>query len=155
MRQPGRLLKGGIASRSAWTARADASTTSLSSGRGVVSNTRRSTSMLMRLSPKPGRYWCLAGLLQHRAPAPEPGLSHAAADLPGRPMDMWTIGVADRLCSPASRASSESREMLAFGHIPTGTTNHGFDLDEVNSRQERPAVPPAIGAGIETDGATP
>ena len=57
--------------------------------------------------------------------------------------------------SPASRASSESGEMLAFAHIPTGTTNRGFDLDEVNSRQERPAVPPAIGAGIETDGATP
>ena len=29
--------------------------------------------------------------------------------------------------SPASRASSESREMLAFAHIPTGTTtDHGF-----------------------------
>ena len=30
--------------------------------------------------------------------------------------------------SPASRASSEGGEMLAFAHIPTGTTtNHGFD----------------------------
>jgi len=30
--------------------------------------------------------------------------------------------------SSASRASSESGEMLAFAHIPTGTTtNHGFD----------------------------
>ena len=55
--------------------------------------------------------------------------------------------------SAASRASSESGEMLAFAHIPRGTTNHGFDLDEVNSRQARPAVPPAIEAGTETDGA--
>ena len=30
--------------------------------------------------------------------------------------------------SPASRASSEGGEMLAFAHIPTGTTaNRGFD----------------------------
>src|SRR5467141_5429707 len=36
--------------------------------------------------------------------------------------------------SPASRASSESGEMLAFAHIPTGTTaNKGFNIDdEVN-----------------------
>jgi hypothetical protein len=34
--------------------------------------------------------------------------------------------------SPASRASSESGEMLAFAHIPTGATaNEGFDIDEV------------------------
>jgi hypothetical protein len=46
--------------------------------------------------------------------------------------------------------------MLAFAHIPTGTTtNHGFDLDEVNSRRAKPAVPAAIGADIETDRATP
>ena len=50
-------------------------------------------------------------------------------------MDMWTIGFADRLRFPSSRASSESGEMLAFAHIPTGTTaNKGFDIDEVNSR---------------------
>jgi hypothetical protein len=42
----------------------------------------------------------LAELLQHGAPAPEPGLSHAAANLPGRPVVMWTIGVADRLRFP-------------------------------------------------------
>ena len=33
--------------------------------------------------------------------------------------------------SPASRASSQSGEMLAFAHIPTGATaNKGFDIDE-------------------------
>jgi putative transposase len=33
--------------------------------------------------------------------------------------------------SPASRASSESGEMLAFAHIPTGTTtNQGLDVDD-------------------------
>ena len=39
------------------------------------------------------------------------------------PVDMWTIGGADRLRFPASRASSKSGEMLAFAHIPTGPTN--------------------------------
>jgi transposase InsO family protein len=34
------------------------------------------------------------------APTPEPRFSHAAANLPGRPVDMWTIGVADRLRFP-------------------------------------------------------
>ena len=34
--------------------------------------------------------------------------------------------------SPASRASSQSGEMLTFAHIPTGATaNKGFDIDEV------------------------
>src|ERR1700747_600117 len=42
-----------MASRSAWTARAGAWTTSSSDGCGAVSNTRRSTSTLMRLWPKP------------------------------------------------------------------------------------------------------
>ena len=38
--------------------------------------------------------------------------------------------------SPVSRASSESGEMLAFAHIPTGTTaNNGFDIDEVKGRR--------------------
>jgi putative transposase len=58
--------------------------------------------------------------------------------------------------SPVSRASSESGEMLAFAHIPTGTiTNHGFDIDEVNSRRGKPAVAPPIGADIEIGRATP
>ena len=67
-------------------------------------------------------------------------------------MDMWTIGVADRLCFPRSRASSESTEMLAFAHIPTGTTsNNGFDIDEVNGRFVEPVAPvTVIGADIET-----
>ena len=70
--------------------------------------------------------------------------------------------VDDRLCRPAalpplSRASSESGEMLAFAHIPTGTAaNKGFDIDEVNSRLTQSAVAiSAIGADIETGRATP
>ena len=43
----------------------------------------------------------------------------------------------------------------AFAHIPTGTTIHGFDIDEVNSRRIQPAVAPAIGAEIETGRVTP
>ena len=59
--------------------------------------------------------------------------------------------------SPASRASSESREMLAFDHIPTGTTtNQGFDIDEVNGRLVQTAVAPtAAGDDIETGRVTP
>ena len=73
-------------------------------------------------------------------------------------MDMWTIGFADRLpFPPLSRASSENGEMLAFAHIPTGTTaNKGFDIDEAKSRLIEIAIAPtAIGADIETDRATP
>jgi len=47
--------------------------------------------------------------------------------------------------------------MLAFAHIPTGTTaNQGVDIDEVNGRLIHPAVAPtAIGADIETGRVTP
>jgi len=47
--------------------------------------------------------------------------------------------------------------MLAFAHIPTGTTaNQGFDIDEVNGSLTHPAVAPtAIGADIETRRVTP
>ena len=70
---------------------------------------------------------------------------------------MWTIGVADRLRFPASRASSEGGEMLAFAHIPTGTiANNKLDTDHRKATFLAPAVAPtAIGAGIETDRATP
>jgi hypothetical protein len=53
---------------------------------------------------------------------------------------------------PASRASSERGEILAFAHISTGTAaNKGFDIDEVNRRLVEPAVPlTAIGADLET-----
>ena len=70
---------------------------------------------------------------------------------------MWTIGVADRLCFLRFRAKSESREMLAFAHIPTGTaTNNEFDIDEMNSRRLKPVAPvTAIGADIETGRVTP
>jgi hypothetical protein len=59
--------------------------------------------------------------------------------------------------SPASRASSEGGEMLAFAHISTGTAaNKGFDTDEVNSTFVEPAVAlTANGADIETSRATP
>jgi putative transposase len=59
--------------------------------------------------------------------------------------------------SPASRASSESGEMLAFAHIPTGTTpSKGVDIDEVKIRSITQAVAPTvIGADIEIGRATP
>jgi putative transposase len=58
--------------------------------------------------------------------------------------------------SPTCRASSESGEMLAFAHIPTGTAaNKGIDLGQVKSRLVEPAIAPtAIAADIETGRAT-
>jgi hypothetical protein len=53
--------------------------------------------------------------------------------------------------SPASRASSESGEILAFDRMTTGTTtNHEFEIDKENSKGVKPAGAPAIGADIET-----
>jgi Integrase core domain len=58
--------------------------------------------------------------------------------------------------SPASRASSESGEMLAFAHIPTGTTaSKGIDSDDSESGLVAPAVAvTAIGTEIEIGRAT-
>ena len=73
---------------------------------------------------------------------------------------LWICGrsaLPNGSASPASRASSEGREMLAFAHIPTGTTtNKGFDIDEAKGRIVTPAVAlTAIGADIEIGRATP
>jgi putative transposase len=59
--------------------------------------------------------------------------------------------------SPASRVSSKSGEMLAFAHLPTGTTaNKGFDIEKGKSGSIEPAIAlSAIGADIEIGGATP
>ena len=93
----------------------------------------------------------------HGAPAPEPGLSHAAANLPG---GLWICGrsaLPIGCASPASRASSKGGEMLTFVHIPTGTTvNKAIDVDASKSRGVAPAIAPTmIGAEIATGGATP
>ena len=90
-----------------------------------------------------------------RSTAPRPtSRSHS---LRGRPVDMWTIGVADRLRFSAPRASWEGREMLALAHIPTGTAaNKGFDVNGVKDSSSAPAVAIAtIGADIETGRAKP
>jgi putative transposase len=59
--------------------------------------------------------------------------------------------------SPASQASSEGGEMLAFAHIPPGTTaNKGFDIDHVKSRFVEPAIAlTAIEADTDIGRATP
>jgi putative transposase len=59
--------------------------------------------------------------------------------------------------SLTSRASSESGEMLAFAHIPTGAkANKEFQIDEVRARAAAPAIAvTAIGARIKTGKATP
>lgn len=73
---------------------------------------------------------------------------------------LWICGrsaLPTGFASPASRASSEGGEMLAFAHIPTGTTaSEGCDIDEVNSSLAEPAIAfTAIGADIATGRATP
>jgi putative transposase len=56
--------------------------------------------------------------------------------------------------SPASRASSESGEMLAFAHIPTGTTANRR-IDQRGFEGKVTSALTAIGADIEIRGATP
>src|SRR5438094_8104779 len=73
---------------------------------------------------------------------------------------LWICGrsaVPTGCASPASRASSESRQMLAFAHIPTGTAaNKGFDIDPAKGRTVASAIAlTAIGADIKTGRATP
>ena len=67
----------------------------------------------------------------------------------GRPHRSALIGFADGCASPASRASSESEEMLAFAHIP-------IDIDELKGRVFAPvSALTAIGAVIKIGRATP
>src|ERR1700758_2030275 len=73
---------------------------------------------------------------------------------------LWICGrsaVPTACASPAFRASSESGEMLAFAHIPTGATaNKGFAIDQVKGRTVASAIAlTAIGADSETGRATP
>jgi putative transposase len=57
--------------------------------------------------------------------------------------------------SRASRTNSEGGKMLAFAHIPTGTTaNSGFDRDEVSIIKPASALS-TRGADIEIGRATP
>ena len=75
-------------------------------------------------------------------------------------LGLWICGrsaVPTGSAFPASRASSESGEMLAFAHIPTGTAaNKGVDIDQVKSRIVKSAIAlAAIGADIEIGRATP
>ena len=56
--------------------------------------------------------------------------------------------------SPASRAFSERREMLAFAHIPTGTTTHRR-IDQRGFEARVTSASTAIGADIEIRRATP
>jgi putative transposase len=56
--------------------------------------------------------------------------------------------------SPASRASSESGEMLAFAHIPTGATSNRR-IDQNGFKGRITSASTAIGADIEIGRATP
>ena len=70
------------------------------------------------------------------------------------PVDMWTIGFADRLRFPRFASQLESGQMLAFAHIPTATTtNTRIDPKGFDGRVTSASM--AIGADIEIRGATP
>jgi hypothetical protein len=73
------------------------------------------------------------------------------------PVDMWTIGKADRLRLPHFPSKFRKRGVLAFAHIPTGTTlNSGIDISDSKTRTDVITVAPsAIGAGTEIRRATP
>jgi len=73
------------------------------------------------------------------------------------PVDMWTIGKADRLRLPHFPSKLGKGEVLAFAHIPTGTTlNSRIDINHSKGRTDVITVAPsAIGAGIEIGRATP
>jgi putative transposase len=67
----------------------------------------------------------------------------------------WGRSALPTVCaSPASRASSETGEMLAFAHIPTGTTANRR-IDQRGFEGKVTSALTAIGADIEIRGATP
>jgi putative transposase len=71
--------------------------------------------------------------------------------------DLWICGrsaLPTDCASAASRASSESGEMLAFAHIPTGTTANRR-IDQKGFEGKVTSALMAIGADIEIRGATP
>src|SRR5437763_10032574 len=147
-----------MASRSAWTAKAAAWTTSLSSGCGAASNTRKSTSTLYA-SVAEAQTGIGAWLDFYNTERQHQSLGYRTPQQIYRE-GLWVCGrsaVPTGCASPASRASSESGEMLAFAHIPTGTTvNKTIDVDDSKSRGVAPATAPTlIGADIETGRATP
>ena len=68
---------------------------------------------------------------------------------------IWRRSALPTVCaSPASRASSETGEMLAFAHIPTGTTANRR-IDQRGFEGKVTSALTAIGADIEIRGATP
>src|SRR5580704_1896990 len=149
-------------SRSAWTAKVVAWTTSSSSGCGAASNTRKSTLTPMRRSPTTVAEAKTSSGARLRFYNEERQHQSLGYHTPRQIYQdgLWICGRSASptgCASPASRASSESGEMLAFAHIPTGATaNEGFNIDEVNNRFAEPAVAlTATGADIETGRVTP
>src|SRR5439155_21664802 len=146
-----------MALRSAWTVRAGA-WTHLRRAAVAQSQIRGGLPQCLCDSGRSqGRHWLLAGLLQRGAPASEPGLSHPAANLPARPVDMWTIGVADRLRFPRFPSELGRR---GNAHLRPHTHRHysqqAIHIDASKSGGVASATAPTmIGADIETGGATP
>ena len=75
-------------------------TTSSSSGCGAASNTRRFTSMPMRQWPKPRPELVAGWTFTTRSATTRAWVIARRGKFTSRPVDMWTIGVADRLRFP-------------------------------------------------------
>jgi hypothetical protein len=85
------------------------------------------------------------------------GYRTPGANLPRGPVDMWTIGVADRLRFPRFPSELGKRGNARLRpHTHRRHGQQGFDIDEVRGKIAEPAsAMTAIGADIETGGATP
>ena len=72
-------------------------------------------------------------------------------------MDMWTIGFAERHRFPRFPSKLGKQGNARLRPQPTGTTaNREIDIDGAKRRiVTQASAPTAIGAGIETRGATP
>jgi transposase InsO family protein len=118
-----------------------------------------------RLSNTLGAEFCVEALEEalaqygrpEKAGIVEPRLPHAAANLPRRPADMWTIGFADRRRFPRFPSKLGKRGNARLRpHIHRHHSQQRTDIDEVKSRLVGLAsARPANGADIETRRATP
>src|ERR1700737_2995122 len=138
-------------------ARGAAWTTSLSSGCGAASNTRRFTCMPMATSPRLTKAGIGVWLIFYNEQRQHQSHGYRTPRQVYEAQCRWICGrsaLPTGCASPASQASSKSGEMLAFAHIPTGTTtNTRIDQKGFDGRVTSASM--AIGADIEIRGATP
>src|SRR5438477_878166 len=141
-----------MGSRSAWTARAAAWTTSSSSGCGVVLK-HEEVYLNVYATVAEAKAGIGAWLDFYNTERQHQSLGYRTPRQIYQE-GLWICGrsaLPTGCASPTSRASSESREMLAFAHIPTGTT-----VNKARTRIDtlKKAVPGkfAVDSPLEEDG---